>query len=99
MLISKKALKAPLLLLSEYVGVMAHLKTLSRPTVFADVLSYIADTAARDDTTQYCKFEGSNFAVHPDGTLESSHRMPPIRDGIEDLMREFLTEWKAKLSS
>ncbi len=68
-----------------------------RPAAFDDMIQGIAKLAKETNTSKYCSFEGSNFRIHPDGTVEWSHRMPPLRDNIANIIEDSLREWRENL--
>jgi len=68
-----------------------------RPAAFEDIIQGIAKLAQETSTPKYCSFEGSNFRIHPDGTVEWSHHMPPLRDNIAGIIEDSLRQWRENL--
>lgn len=69
-----------------------------RPDAFEDTIQAIAQLAKDSNEPKYCSFEGSNFRIMPDGTVEWAHEMPPIRDPIPGIIEDSLRRWREILS-
>ena len=68
-----------------------------RPAALDENIVEIAQMARDKGQPMYCNFEGSNFRINPDGTYEAAHAMPPLRDGIEDIFKTTLGQWRQTL--
>ncbi len=68
-----------------------------RPAALDKHLHGIAQLAKEKGVPHYCLFEESLFRIHPDGTVEWAHRMPPLRDNIAEIIQASLREWRKRL--
>lgn len=68
-----------------------------RPAAFDEMIQGIARLAQEKNEPKYCLFEGSNFRILPDGIVEWSHRMPPLRDNIASIIENSLCQWREQL--
>ncbi|MFA6038827.1 MAG: hypothetical protein WCV62_06840 [Candidatus Peribacteraceae bacterium] len=69
-----------------------------RPAAFEENIQQIAQMAQEKNVPMYCSFEGSLFRIHPNGDVEWSHNMPPLRDNISDIIQDSLRQWRERLS-
>lgn len=64
-----------------------------------DTVTELARIAAVRKEPVYCQFEGSNFRINPDGTFERAHRMPPLRDNVEQMFQETLAKIRGTMGA
>lgn len=61
-----------------------------RPAAFDEQIRFVMEQACASGKPQYCTFENSLFRIKPDGNVEWSHNMPPLRDNIASIFEETL---------